>query len=39
MDAWISGWVLGKHVACMLTENWENQDGEILEGIDKILLS
>lgn len=39
MDTWTSGWVSGKHIARVLTENWENQDGEILEAIDEILLS
>lgn len=39
MDTWTSGWVSGKHIACVLTGNWENQDGEILEAIDEILLS
>lgn len=38
MDAWISAWILGKYIAHLLTDNWENVDGEILEGIGKILL-
>lgn len=38
VDAWISCWVLGTENWVTLLENWKYQDGEILEGINNILL-